>query len=90
MRKKCPLPLEKDLRIEERGSRGCSTYLNSGVSITKCFDNKSVQLCVTHCNPDTFENVRRWDRKRKKIIDISCPTVIRDYNKSTGGIDLLC
>ena len=86
--KKCPLPLKKDLRKEERGSYGYSTDLNSGVSITKWFDNKSIQICATHCNFEAVENLRRWNRKSKKFIDIPCPTAIKDYNKSMGGVDL--
>ena len=40
------------------------------------------------CNPDAVGKVSRWDRKKKEYIEIDCPTVVQQYNKYMGGVDL--
>ena len=52
------------------------------------YDNKCVQICSRNCDPESVENVKRWDRKSKKYNEIRCPTVIKDYNRSMGSFDL--
>ena len=86
--KSCPLPAEKDLKKDGRGSFAFRTDANSGLVITKWYDNKCVQICSRNCDPESVENVKRWDRKSKKYNEIRCPTVIKDYNRSMGSFDL--
>ena len=57
------------------------------MSIPKWSDNKSVEICATHCTTEVAEHFMRRDSKNKKLIDISCPTVIKDYNKLMVGVD---
>ena len=86
--KSCPLPAVKDFKKDGRGSFAFRTDANSGLVITKWCDNKFVQICSANCDPESVENVKRCDRKSKKYIEIRCPTEIKDYNKSMGGVDL--
>ena len=61
--KSCPLPAEKDLKKDGRGSFAFRTDANSGLVINKWYDNKCIQICSTNCDPESVENVKRWDRK---------------------------
>ena len=46
------------------------------------------QCCWTYGNPNDVHEVERWDRSRKESITTKCPEVIKNYNKSLGGVDL--
>ena len=48
--KGCPLPAEKDLKKQGRRSHSFRTDANSGISVTKWFDNKCVQMNTDYCN----------------------------------------
>ena len=65
--KDCPLLAQKDLKREGRGSHCFRTDANTGISITKWFDNKCVQMISNCCNPDAVGKVSRWDRKKKGV-----------------------
>ena len=86
--KNCPLPIEKDPKKKGRGSQDYRTDANSGITITKWYDNKCVQLISSYCDPDSTIKVKRWDNTSKTYIDINCPTAVQEYNKSMGGVDL--
>ena len=86
--KGCPLPAEKDLRKQERGSQSFKTDANFDIVLTKWYDNRCVQMISTYCDPSSVGKVQRWDRKEKKYIEIDCPSVIQEYNQSMGGVDL--
>ena len=86
--KNCPLPIEKDLKKTGRGSHDYLTDANSGITITKWYDNKCVQLISSYCDLDSTIKVKRWDNTSKTYIDINCPAAVQEYNKSMGGVDL--
>ena len=83
-----PLPTEKDLKKQGRGSHSFRTDANSGISVTKLFDNKCAQMITNCCNPDSICKVRRWDRQKRQFIEIDFPAVMEQYNKSMGDVDL--
>ena len=57
--KNCPLPIEKDLKKKGRGSHDHRTDAKSGITITKLYDNKCVQLISSYCDPDSTVKVKR-------------------------------
>ena len=71
---KCPLLAVKDLRRKGRGSHDWRTDNNSGITVTKWYDNKSVHILSTYHDPKATEEVTRWDRKQKKTYQdrLSC------------------
>ena len=87
--KKCPLPTDKELKKQGRGSSGFRCDGNSGVTVLKWFDNKCVKVCSTYSCPTTISTVRRWNRAQKKYVEIRCPTTIKEYNKAMGRVDLV-
>nr|XP_047143108.1 piggyBac transposable element-derived protein 3-like [Hydra vulgaris] len=86
--KKCPLSAEKELKKKGRGSSCYFTDVNSGLVLVRWFDNKCVQLVSTFSSPISLSNVKRWNRKNKSYVSVSCPEIVKEYNKSMGGVDL--
>lgn len=66
--KKCPRLTKKVLRKQGRGSRCYYTDTNTGISVTRWYDNKCVQFISNFCNPEEVSKVKIWDRKNKKCI----------------------
>ena len=64
------------------------TDANSGVVITRWYDNKCVNIWSAYGNPNDVHEVKRLDRSKKESIIIKCPEVVRNYNKSMGGVNL--
>ena len=82
--KGCPLVAVKDLRKQERGSSCYMVDLNSGINVLRWFDNKCVQIAATYADPTDTQTIQRRDRASKKHIQITCPSVIKQYNNSMG------
>lgn len=77
--------------MKQKG-RGCSEELCSAdgdVVLVKWFDNKAVSLASNYVGKGEEDTVRRWSSERSKYIDIKRPQIVRDYNKSMGGVDTL-
>ena len=86
--KGCPLPKDKELVKQGRGSTAFKCDANSGLTILKWHDNKCVQVCSNHSDPSAMSTIKRWDKVRKKHVNIKCPNTIKEYNESMGGVDL--
>ncbi|XP_065680710.1 piggyBac transposable element-derived protein 3-like [Hydra vulgaris] len=85
---KCPLLSEKDLKKQGRGSFSYKVDANSGLLLLRWFDNKCVHMTSTYCSANTSGNVKRWDQKNRKHIQVPCPQVVKEYNTGMGGVDL--
>ena len=79
---------EKSLKKEGRGSYDYQVEKGSGVTVIRWFDNKIVQLTSTITGVNPVKQVKRWDRKEKKYIQVNCPAIVVDYNQHMGGVDL--
>ena len=82
--KGCPLISEKDLKKQGRGSSCYMVDLNSGITALRWFDNKCIQIATTYADLTDMQTIQRWDRASKKHIEITCPSVIKQYNNSMG------
>ena len=45
-------------------------------------------MITNYCNPDSVGKVRWWNHQKRQFIETDCPTVVKQYNKSVGGVDL--
>ena len=79
---------EKDLKKEGCGSYDYRTDMGSGLVVKKWFDSKYVYMCSTIVNLTETTEVKRWIRSARKYINVQCPEIVREYNKSMGGLDL--
>lgn len=59
------------------------------VRVVKWFDNRGVSLASTFDSAQPISTVKRYDKKTKSKVDISCPRAVLTYNKFMGGVDLL-
>ncbi len=82
----CPLQTEKDLKKEGRGDYSCDQ--NSSFHLLKWMDNSCVHAGSTYTSMNATAKVKRWEKSAKNHVDVSCPGMIIEYNKSMGGVDL--
>ena len=61
---------------------------NSGFHFVKWYDGKGVLIGLNCAGVETSTTVERFDVKPKKKIKVSCPGMIKEYNRSMGGVDL--
>ena len=87
----CKVPNDKELKKKGRGAAVIETTLSNNVEVRaiKWFDNRGVMLVSTYAGIEPLGQISRYDRVAKRKIDIACPDVIKIYNKSMGGVDLL-
>ncbi|XP_067636126.1 piggyBac transposable element-derived protein 3-like [Eurosta solidaginis] len=99
--KNCKLPETKDMMKMDRGVSAEFLTTIYGIPITSISwkDNRVVNLVSTfvgmkpvlnpHIDNVVDQTIQRWDKKEKKVITISCPQIIKEYNMHMGGVDLM-
>lgn len=82
----CKLPLESEMKKEKRGySLEQVACINSTeISCVTWLDNKPVNVLSTFVGSLPIENISRFDIKLNTKTDISCPFVVKQYNKHMG------
>jgi len=85
------IPNDQIIKKDARGKsyEYLTVYENTPMSVTSWKDNKQVNLLSTYCGSLPMLTANRFDKKFKKKINIDCPTVIIEYNRFMGGVDLL-
>lgn len=94
------LPDDKEIAIEARGYSTEYVGKAYGVDIYNVLwkDSKNVRLASTYVGTKPFDKANteeqvakapRYDRKKKKFIEVDCPQIIREYNSHMGGVDLM-
>ncbi|KAK2717523.1 hypothetical protein QYM36_006342 [Artemia franciscana] len=86
--KGCNIEADDLLKKKGRGSFDYRVETNSGIVVTKWFDNKSVCIASSFVGAEPSDNCKRWDRTSKKYVDVLRPLCIAEYNKFMGGVDL--
>lgn len=87
----CPLPDKKNEKKMKRGEsiEYITSYESAPISAVIWKDNKAVKLVSTYCGELPKTKVKRFDRSKKKEIEIDCPQLVTEYNHNMGGVDLL-
>lgn len=78
------------MRSEKELKRGDTDWKvsDTGLSIFKWKDKRSVHLLSNYHDPQIFSTVRRKSRNGQ-IEDINCPRILLDYNMNMGFVDKL-
>ncbi|XP_050293817.1 piggyBac transposable element-derived protein 3-like [Anthonomus grandis grandis] len=79
---------DRDMKKEARGFSE-EVVSEDGVVVVKWLDNRTVCL-VSNCVGKGLEDqAKRWDKTNSQYVQISRPEVVKKYNHSMGGVDLL-
>lgn len=85
--RKCPLMCRKDIKKKGRGAYDYRCVVNENVLLCEWFDNKIVLVGSNIHGVEPHCQVRRYDRKIKQYIEVSCPALIKHHNTNMGGVD---
>ncbi|KAK4300288.1 hypothetical protein Pmani_027505 [Petrolisthes manimaculis] len=87
----CSMPSDTQMKKSGRGTSVIQVAEMDDVElrVVKWHDNRGVTLLSNFAALEPQNTVKRWDSKRKKRIDIVCPSIVMIYNKFMGGVDLL-
>ena len=56
--------------------------------MVKWVDSNFVQLLSNFAGIESITSIERWCKIEKKRKDILCPQIVKQYNKSMGGVDV--
>lgn len=84
-----PVLGDKELKRMGRGSYDEVTSGDGDVVLVKWLDNRSVVLASNFIGSGNIDEVSRWDKGKKKYISVTRPEIVKLYNHSMGGVDLL-
>uniref|UniRef100_A0A2H1WLC7 SFRICE_026836 n=1 Tax=Spodoptera frugiperda TaxID=7108 RepID=A0A2H1WLC7_SPOFR len=51
------------------------------LSVVKWFDNKHVRLVSSYVDAFPLEKIKRFSKKSKSRVDVSCPQIVKHYNR---------
>lgn len=84
-----PLTSDKDMIKKGRGTYEQVTSKDNDVVLVKWTDNRSVVMASNFVGVGNEDTVSKWDKKEKCYINVRRPEVVKLYNHSMGGVDLL-
>lgn len=73
----------------KRGEYDEYTRDDEKITLVMWKDNKAILMGSTTSGGEPVTNVKRWAKKEKKYVDVSCPSVVKKYNSNMGGVDVL-
>ena len=87
----CVFSSEKELKAKGRGTFEEKTTVVDNIKLraTVWLDNRAVTLLITFAPVNPAQQVERYDRKHKSIVQVRCLSVVHYYNSSMGGVDLV-
>ena len=84
----CVLKKDDELKKKGRGSYDFRTEQGQNIIAVKWFDNRAVHLISSYAGINPVGSTRRWSLKDKQFITVDQPSIVKEYNKFMGGVDL--
>ncbi|XP_065658818.1 piggyBac transposable element-derived protein 2-like [Hydra vulgaris] len=85
----CPLMSNKVIEKEGRGALDYRFDNNSGIIIVKWVDNSTVQLTSNFIGVEPLSTIKRGSKTKRDQTNVPCPQIVKSYNESMGGVDLV-
>ena len=85
----CKLLEANALKREGRGAFDHKVEAANNVVALRWYDTRAVTFLSSFIGPYPVDTIRRWDKQLKKHVDVSRPAIVKEYNTSMGGVDLL-
>lgn len=79
---------DKEMKKEARGFSE-EVVSQDGIVVVKWLDNRTVCLASNYIGKGIEDQAKRWDKSNSQYVQISRPEVVKEYNHSMGGVDLL-
>ena len=84
---KCPLLTEKEMKKKDRGYNDHMVSSETNVLVCQWLDNKVVSVASNIHSLNPTHMVKCYNCKEKRHIEVSCPHLIKQYNRNMGGVD---
>lgn len=81
----CPVKTDREL---QRGEHDEVVDANSNMVVVKWMDRKAVLLCSNFVSADPIGTCKRFSRQERRKIDVACPSIVQEYSRHMGGVDL--
>ncbi|XP_055082645.1 piggyBac transposable element-derived protein 3 [Periophthalmus magnuspinnatus] len=83
------LPTDKTMKKDGRGTSAQVTTEDGTICVLKWYDNKPVLMISAVHDREPEDTYQRWDKKLKRLVTISRPSIVREYRSKMGGVDLV-
>lgn len=83
------LPPLSELKVKERGfcAENCTNVDGVEISCVVWKDNQCVTLLSSFVGTGKQCKVKRYNKKKREVEDVSCPDIVKVYNEHMGGVD---
>lgn len=85
--KGCNVIEDKNLKKRGRGSYQMVCDNVHKIAVVKWVDNQCVNLVSSYCADEPINTIMRYDKQTHQKQPVSCPHIIKQYNKKMGGVD---
>ncbi len=85
----CVMPTSSALfEKHERGYFESFVHKEKSICLVRWLDNGAVHLMSTYTMIEPLQTIKRWNKQAKDRVSVPCPSIVKEYNKSMGGVDL--
>lgn len=79
-----------DKSFKKKGRGASQVVCNKNkLSVVKWFDNKQVTLVSSYVDAYPLEKIKRFSKENGGYVNVTCPQIVRHYNRHMGGVDLV-
>lgn len=85
--KNCPIEKTVEMKKMPRGSFSNAVDSENDVHVCRWTDNSIVTM-ISNCHGcQPITRVKRYSKKEKKVVEVECPHIVREYNMHMSSTD---